>query len=164
MKTRLSAALFAALLPAVADAHIGSPDIYLDGRAGPYQLFVTVRTPTAIPGVAELEIRAETPGITSISAVPLPMVGAAAKFAPVPDELKRSSSDPQFFTGSLWMMQAGSWQIKVTATGNQGRGTVSVPIPSAATTTKKMTSGLSLVLLGLMGFLVLGAVAMRRYV
>lgn len=160
MKTRLLAALLAALMPIAAGAHIGSPDIYLDGRAGPYQLFITVRTPTAIPGVAELEIRAETPGITSLSAAPLPMVGAAAKFAPVPDELKHSSSDPQFFTGSLWMMQAGSWQIKVSAAGTQGLGTVSIPIPSAATTTKKMTPGLSLVLIGLMGFLVLGAVAM----
>jgi hypothetical protein len=160
MKPRLFASVLVASLPAVAGAHVGSPDIYLDGKAGPYQLFVTVRTPSAIPGVAELEIRAETPGVATLSAVPLPMVGAAAKFAPVPDQLKRSSSDPQFFTGSLWMMQAGSWQIKVTATGNHGRGTISIPIPSAATTTKKMTSGLSLLLIGLLGFLVLGAVAM----
>ena len=39
----------------LAQAHVGSPDIYLDGKAGPYQLFVTIRPPTVIPGVAQIE-------------------------------------------------------------------------------------------------------------
>ncbi|PYP35456.1 MAG: hypothetical protein DMD48_14260, partial [Gemmatimonadetes bacterium] len=38
-----------ALQPSVA-AHVGSPDVFLDGLAGPYRLFVTVRPPYAIPG------------------------------------------------------------------------------------------------------------------
>src|SRR5438270_3066349 len=100
---KLSNAVAALLLlcfsPLLASAHIGSPDIYLEGDAGPYKLLATIRTPAVIPGVAEVEIRSESTGVQRISAVPLPMSGPGAKFAPVPDELKRSKSDRQFFTG-----------------------------------------------------------------
>ncbi len=141
-------------------AHVGSPDIYLDGKAGPYQLFVTVRPPLVIPGVAELEVRSESAGITDIRAVPMPIAGAGAKFAPVPDELTRSTHDRQFFTGTLWMMAPGSWQVRITAHGAAGTGTVAVPVPSAALRTKKMTPVLG-GLLSLMGiFIIAGVVAM----
>jgi len=140
-------------------AHIGSPDVYLDGQAGPYRLFVTVRTPTVIPGIAEIQIRSETPGLRSIGAVPLPMTGPGAKFAPVADKLNVSREDPQYFTGSLWMMAPGSWQVKITADGLQGRGTLAVPFPSVALTTRKMQAGLG-AMLGLLGaFLLFGMVA-----
>lgn len=146
-------------LPWTLSAHVGSPDIYLDGAAGPYQLFVTIRTPAVIPGVAQLEVRAESPGVTGISAVPVPMSGAGARFAPVPDQLKRSAADPQFYTGSLWMMAPGSWQVRLSATGANGRGSVSIPVPSAAQNTRGMGTALAALLFALMSFLVLGAIA-----
>ena len=37
-------------------AHIGSPDVFVDGHAGAYRLLVTVRPPHAIPGVAQVEL------------------------------------------------------------------------------------------------------------
>ena len=114
--------LLLAGMAVVAQAHIGSPDVYLEGSAGPYRLFVTVRPPTVIPGVAELEIRSESPGVDQIRAVPLPIEGAGAKFAPVADQLKRSAQDTQFFTGALWMMTSGSWQVRITVEGRQGEG------------------------------------------
>jgi hypothetical protein len=141
------------------EAHVGSPDIYVDGQAGPYHLFVTIRPPTVIPGVAELEIRSEDTGIRHLRAVPLPFSGPGARFAPVPDTLTRSQQDPQFFTGSLWMMAPGSWQVKITADGDRGQGVVAIPVPSAALSTRKMQAGLGALLSVLMGFLVLGAVA-----
>ena len=36
-----------------AHAHVGSPDVYAEGDAGPYKLFVVIRPPLVIPGVAE---------------------------------------------------------------------------------------------------------------
>jgi hypothetical protein len=45
------------LSPTRAAAHVGSPDIYADGNAGPYRVFVTIRPPLVIPGVAEIEVR-----------------------------------------------------------------------------------------------------------
>lgn len=148
-----------ALFIAAAQAHVGSPDIYLEGQAGPYKLFITIRTPTAIPGAAQLEVRSETAGVEEIQAVPLPMSGPGARFAPVPDTLKVTAEDPQFFTGTLWMMASGSWQVKLSVRGNQGVGAVSVPVPSIATSTKTMQAGLGALLSVLMAFLVLGVVA-----
>lgn len=153
--------LLALLALAIASqAHVGSPDVYLDGKAGPYQLFVTIRPPLVIPGVAELEIRCETPGVRTIRAIPLPLSGPGAQFAPVPDNLKRSSQDPQFFTGSLWMMTTGSWQVRLSVEGDKGNGALAIPVPSVALTTQKMQRGLG-VLLSVLGiFLIGGVVAM----
>ena len=144
----------------VASAHIGSPDIYLDGNAGPYRLLVTIRTPVVIPGVAELQVRSATGGVTAMHAVPLPMSGPGAKFAPVPDKLTASAQDPQLFSGALWMMVPGSWQVRVTVEGSAGAASLSIPVPAAALRTKRMQSGLGTVLLVLGMFLVSGAVAM----
>src|SRR5579875_3458354 len=87
------------------------------------------------------------------------MSGPGARFAPVPDTLKVSTEDPQFFTGTLWMMASGSWQVKLSASGDKGEGAVAVPVPSIATSTKKMQAGLGALLSVLMAFLVLGMVA-----
>ena len=139
-----------------AEAHIGSPDIYLDSHAGPYNVFVTIRPPLVIPGVAEIELRAAAPGIQSMRAVPLPMSGPGAKFAPIPDELTVSPVDPQIFTGSLWMMAPGSWQVRITVEGARGPGSMAVPVPSAALGIKRMQFGLGAIL-AVLGLLLTGA-------
>lgn len=154
---RFSAAFL--FLAALVHAHVGSPNVYLEGKAGPYQLFVTVRPPLTIPGVAEIEVRSESPGIRNISAVPLAIKGAGSKLAPVPDLLKVSSQDSQFFTGSLWMMTSGSWQVRLSVDGAQGQGTLSVPVASFARSSKRMAVGLGLILSVLGVFLVTGLVA-----
>lgn len=151
--------LVAGMIAVAAQAHVGSPDVYLDGKAGPYQLFVTVRPPQVIPGVATLEIRSESAGVHEIRAVPVPIAGPGAKFAPVPDSLRRSKDDPQFFAGSLWIMAPGSWQVRISARGDKGDGSVSIPVAAAALRTKRMQAGIGTVL-GLLGvFLVGGMVA-----
>jgi hypothetical protein len=151
--------IWIAALAIAAQAHIGSPDVYLDGKAGPYRLFVSIRPPDVIPGVAQLQIRSQSPGVREIRVVPIPLTGAAAKTAPVPDKLTASQRDPQFFTGSLWIMEAGSWQVRIAVQGSNGAGVLSVPLPAAALTTKNMQTGLALLLSALMVFLIAGLVA-----
>jgi len=140
-------------------AHVGSPDIYLDGSAGPYKLFVTIRPPQVIPGVAEILVRSQTPGVSRMTAVPLPLFGPGADHPPIPDLLVHSSGDPQFFTGSLWLMSDGSWQVRIAADGSEGAGTISIPVPAVAQTTRRMEwpLGAGLAILGL--FLVGGLAA-----
>ena len=150
--------LFLLGLALLAQAHVGSPDIYLDGKAGPYQLFITVRPPAVIPGVAELEVRTGSSKVRELRAAPVPLDAAGAKFAPVPEALRRSAQDGQFFTGSLWMMAPGSWQVRITADGEDGKGVVAVPVPSYAVTTKPMQFGLEAGLALLMFLLVGGLV------
>ena len=141
-------------------AHVGSPDIFFEGKAGPYPVFVTIRPPTVIPGVAEVEVRSEAPGVSGVHATPMPMAGPGARFAPTADALSQSAQDPQFFTGSLWMMSSGSWQVRLSVDGSQGPGAIAVPVPSVARGVKTMQPGLAAVLFGLMTFLVTGLVAM----
>ena len=68
-----------------AAAHIGSPDVFLDAQAGPYRVFVTVRPPRAIPGVADVEVLTHRDDVHDVRIVPLPLTGPGAQFAPVPD-------------------------------------------------------------------------------
>src|SRR5262249_15592833 len=68
-------------------AHVASPDVYAEGDAGPYKLFVTVRLPVVIPGVADVEVRTSGPAITQIQAVPMPLMGEGAEHPPVPDTM-----------------------------------------------------------------------------
>ena len=59
-----------------AAAHIGSPDVFLDGHAGPYRLLITVRPPHAIPGIADVEVlTASDEGVQEVRIVPLPLAG-----------------------------------------------------------------------------------------
>ena len=140
-----------------AEAHVGSPDVYFDGKAGAYAMSVTIRPPAVIPGVAEVEIRA--PGVERLYITPTPLTGPGAQFAPTPDLMKRSGEDAAYFTGSLWMMAAGSWQVKIRAEGAQGKGELNVPVPNAAQRTLAMSRGLGLALFGLMTLLCGGLVA-----
>ena len=145
-------------VPRVA-AHIGSPDVFLDGLAGPYRVFVTVRPPYAIPGVADVEVLTTSEDVSDIRIVPLPLTGPGAQFAPVPDVAARSSTDPRLFTGQLWMMTAGAWQVRVAVSGNRGTGQLSVPVPTLPNATLEMTPGLGVLLAGLMLLLCGGFVA-----
>lgn len=155
----LFVALLALITQAPAFAHIGSPDVFLDGTAGPYRLFVTVRPPIAIPGVADVEVLATTDDLRDVRIVPLPLYGQGAKFAPVPDRAVRSTDDRKLFTGHLWLMTAGAWQVRVTVSGDKGEGTLSVPVPTLPQQTLAMTSWLRAILFVFMFLLGAGIVA-----
>ena len=146
-----------ALQPSVA-AHVGSPDVFLDGLAGPYRLFVTVRPPYAIPGVADVGILTTADDVRDVHIVPLPLSGPGAQFAPVADRAARSPGDPRSFTGHLWMMTAGAWQVRVTVDGDRGTGTLSIPVPTFPQSTLAMNHGLRVVLFVLMFLLAAGFV------
>ncbi len=148
----------AVLMCAAAGAHVGSPDIYLDGTAGPYKLFVTIRPPQVIPGVAEILVRNQNAGVTEMKAVPLPMFGPGANHPPTPDVMSRSATDPQFFTGSLWLMADGSWQVRIFVKGTRGDGTISIPVPAVAQTTRRMDLPLG-ILLSAIGLTLMAALA-----
>jgi len=58
---RAIVALVIVALTTTASAHVGSPDVFFEGDAGPYQAVRHVRTPQVIPGVATIEVRSESP-------------------------------------------------------------------------------------------------------
>jgi hypothetical protein len=148
--------LLAAAFPL--SAHVGSPDVFYEGGAGPYRLFVTVRVPQVIPGVAEIQIRSESGDVRAIRVVHLRLAGQGSNLPPSPDLAERSSDDPQFFTASLWLMESGALQVRVLVDGARGKGELSVPVPSSAQRTLPMQKPLAGLLLALMLFLAVGVV------
>jgi len=147
------------VLAGTAHAHVGSPDVFFEGDAGPYKLFVTVRAPQVIPGIAEIEIRSETPDVQELSVVPMRLTGPGSELPPTPDRATRSAADPQFFTASLWLMERGSLQVRIAAFGTRGPGTLAVPVPAIARATLVMPRGLGTLLFALMIVLALAIVA-----
>ncbi len=143
---RLLLFIFVLLLPLASPAHVNSPDVYFDGFAGPYHLLVTLRPPTVVPGVAQIQVRTISNDVNEIKILPLRMIGPGAKMAPVPDAAKRAADDPQLFTGSLWIMVRGSWKVQIEATGQKGTAQLEVPLPAVSTSSQPMQKGLGTLL------------------
>jgi len=139
-------------------AHVGSPDVYCEGDAGPYHLFVTVRIPQVIPGIAEIQIRSASNDAQRIEIVPMRLSGAGSNLPPTPDVAEQSKQDPQFFTGSLWLMEDGALKVRVSVDGAKGKGELSVPVAAFARQTLKMEKPLGGLLTFLMLFLTLGLI------
>src|SRR5258708_201214 len=112
--------LFVLGVPQAAHAHVGSKDVFETVDAGPYKLYVTIRMPTVIPGVATVEVRSSGANVSNIHITPLPITGEASKHPPTPDPMARSAADPPFFTGSLWLMASGSWERRFPISGQTG--------------------------------------------
>jgi hypothetical protein len=138
------------LLPMASTAHVNSPDVYYDGYAGPYHLLVTLRPPSVVPGVAQIQIRSVSNDVNEIKILPLRMIGVGARMAPLPDPAKRSADDPQLFTGSLWIMVRGSWKVQMQVNGQKGAAQLDVPLPAVSTASQPMRAGLG-ILLALLG-------------
>src|SRR5271165_1095121 len=88
-------------------AHVGSPDAFFEGDAGPYQLFVVIRKPPVVPGVATFELRSRTGDLREVKIAIASAENFADRLLPVPDVAERSKTDPQFFTSSIWLMWSG---------------------------------------------------------
>jgi len=72
--------------------------------------------------------------------------------------MKQSAQDKQFFTGALWIMASGSWQVRFTVQGSQGKGVLSIPVPATSSSTRGMQAGLGILLGGLGLVLVAGVI------
>jgi hypothetical protein len=164
---RLATLIAIVLAGPTASAHVGSPDVFLEGDAGPYRIFVTVRPPHAVPGIADVEVLAASSEIRTVQIVPLPLTGPGAQFAPTPDVAVPSAEDARLFTGHLWLMTAGAWQVRVAVSGDRGPGTLSVPVPAMPQATLAMARPLGVLLFGFMlllaaGFVVIVAAIARE--
>jgi hypothetical protein len=147
---RLRLLLFTLLVALPAYAHVGSKDVFEQVAAGPYKLFVTVRMPSVIPGIATIEVRTSGAHADGIRITPLMLTGEASKHPPTADVMTRSVDDPNFFTGSLWLMSGGSWQVRFEVTGSAGTATAAVPVAAMSLTVLKMQRPLG-ILLGCLG-------------
>ena len=133
--------------------------MFLESNAGPYRLFVTVRVPQVIPGIAQIEIRSESNDVREIRVAPMQLTGPGSQFPPTPDVAQQSKADPQFFTGSIWLMEFGSLQVRIDADGTRGKGELAVPVPAVAQRTLPMQRPLGIALFALLSLLAFALVS-----
>jgi hypothetical protein len=152
-------------------AHVGSPDTFFSGKAGAYDVRVSVRLPGVIPGRAQVSVR-------------LPQSKAAADYkvgvragqwnvglqgAPPAEPAVPVPGDPTLYAAEIWFMTASSYQMAVDVDGPSGSGTAIIPVMAIATADREMPSWLggALLVLGALltaGLLTLIGVAVRESV
>ena len=145
-----------------AHAHIGSKDVFETVHAGPYTLYVTVRPPLVIPGIATVEIQSTGAVVDGLRIMPLPVTGEASKHPPAADVMQQDGTDKTFFTGAVWMMAPGTWQVRIEAQGAAGPQTATVPVLAVPVATLPMQRGLKVLLSALAIFLLLSLSAVVR--
>lgn len=136
-------------------AHIGSPDVWYEGDAGPYHVIVYVRVPGVIPGVADINVRVVNDSADEVTAV-VNLFDATG--APPPDIAKPTGSGGWYET-RLWIMSPGSNSVTVAVKGARGTGSVLVPVTAVANRRLALDRPLGLTLAGLGVFLFAGVVS-----
>ena len=141
------------LLPVAVHAHVGSPNVFFDGQAGPHPVRVIVRPPDVVPGVAEITVRLKEGTADRVTVQPV-FYRTGIEGAPPPDVASPVSGDPGLFTAQLWLMTQGSYTVRVQV----GEGVALVPVVTAPTRLKGMQRGMGMLLAALGLFLFAGAV------
>ncbi len=141
------------LLPLLARAHVGSPNVFFEGHAGPHAVRVSIRPPAAIPGFAQVDVRVAEEGVRIVSVQPA-FQGAGAPTAPEPTLATAVAGDAHLFNASIWLLRRGSYAIHVAVESPRGSGTVAVPLQASALSRPEMPPALGAVLsiLGLVLF------------
>jgi hypothetical protein len=146
------------MLAVLSMGHVGSPDTFFVGKAGPYDVRVSVRLPGVIPGRAQVAVHVG--GATS--AVPYRVTVQAGQWnvglkgAPPPDTASPVPGDPTLFATELWLMTATSYELAVAVAGPSGPGRVMIPVLALATAQRPMAPWLGMVLGALGVFLTVG--------
>lgn len=140
----------------VCSAHIGSPDAWYSGTAGPYPIEVQVTAPTVVPGIAKISIFVRGEGVQQVSAAVNKFDATAA--SPPPDIAERDEKNPEMYKTELWVMSGGSNGVTVKVNGTKGSGTAVIPVVVVATKILQMDKpmGAGLAAVGL--FLLVGAI------
>jgi hypothetical protein len=150
-------ALLLAALPA--GAHVGSPNVFYGGVAGPYPVRVIVRPPLVIPGLAEITVKLGEAKASAVTVQPI-LWKAGPKGAPPPDVAVPVPGAPGVWSAQLWLMVGSSYGVLVHVQGPSGSGEVLVPVATMATQVLGMKKGMGAMLAALGLFLFAGAVTL----
>jgi hypothetical protein len=134
------------------EAHVGSPDAWYEGTAGPYRLLVHVAAPGVIPGIATVRVRPEGGAVERVTAVADHV--AATGGAPPAEPLEPDPDRPGWYVTRLWIMTTGSYSVTVAVAGPAGAGSVVVPLGAVASRRLEFGSALG-VLLGAAGIVLI---------
>ena len=144
----------------VTSAHVGSPDSFFDGTAGPYKIHVRVTPPSVVPGLASIFVRSDEPDISGIVARPV-CWRAGLQGAPRGDSLRVIVAHG-LFSGQLWLMSRGAYSIELDVDGARGKHSAVVPVMAMATGRLGLSTPLIVILVLFGALLFSGLVAIVR--
>lgn len=129
-------------------AHVGSPGVVYEGKAGPYHIIVNINPPDVIPGTANVSVYIENQSVKTVSVQPVYWY-AGDKGSPKADDGLPVKGTPGQYQASVWLMQSGTASMKITVQGALGKGTVLIPVMAVSTAQRNMPKSLGWVLAGL---------------
>jgi hypothetical protein len=139
-----------------ASAHVGSPNVFFDGKAGPYTIGVVIRPPAAIPGDAQFDVRVDGAASVTVQAA---FGGAGIEAAAAPVAAQRVAGESGLYNGSFHLLRSGPYAVLVTIQGAAGEGVATVPLEALSLKEPKMPPMLGGTLLALGGFLFVCGIA-----
>src|SRR5262245_33867447 len=134
-------------------AHIGSPNVFFHGQAGPYPVQVVIRPADVIPGLADITVRIESGVANRVTALPIKW-NAGKKGAPPPDIATVVPGETNLYHAQLWFMEGGAQSVEIEIEGPSGKGRVTVPVDAVARRVLTMPKGMGAILVVLGALLV----------
>ena len=151
-RARLALVLVAAL---ASSAHVGSPDAWYEGPAGPYEVLVHVEVPRVIPGIAVVNVQLpDAAGVERVTAVADHTDATGG--APPPELAEPVAGQAGWYRTRLWLMTTGSYSITVGISGARGEGSALVPVVAMPLARLPFGRGRAVLLGGLALFLLVG--------
>jgi hypothetical protein len=139
----------------IASGHVGSPDAWYDGPAGPYRVLVHVETPVVIPGIAGVNVRVADDGVDQVTAFVNRFDATGG--APPPEVATPVEGRPGWYRTNLWVMTSGSNSVTVGVSGSKGHGRAVVPVVAVPIRRLEFSRGRG-VILGLLGLVLVAGI------
>jgi hypothetical protein len=129
-------------------AHVGSPGVVYQGKAGPYNITVNVNPPDVIPGTATTSVYIDNQQVYHVYLQPVYWY-AGDKGSPKEDEARPVNGTSGQYLGLVWLMQTGVASMRVTVDGPLGKGSAVIPVMAVSTAQRTMPASLDWMLAGL---------------
>ncbi len=143
-------------------AHVGSPNVYYEGPAGPYTVRVVLRPPSAIPGIAEATVRVAGENLeVSIAAT---AASAPAASAAPPQPALPVPGAAEMYSAELWLLEAGAYAVRVRVAGPAGEGEAVVPVNAVNRAPSRMPWSTAALLIAVALSLIAGAAPLAAVV
>jgi hypothetical protein len=157
MKPQILVLCLLLMLPLIARGHVGSPNVFFEGKAGPYSLRVVIRPPAALPGIAQADVRLNDDRVNSVFLQIAPWE-TGAEAAPTPVRAVAVAGETNLFNAALWLLRSGSYAVRLTVEGDRGSATAVIPLNSASFQRAEMSAGMQTGLIVAGALLFFGAV------
>src|SRR5882724_8282820 len=97
-------------------AHIGSPNVFFEDKAGNHLVHVAIRPPAVVPGLAEIAVRVEGDSVQRVTV--LPVYSRAGRIsAPPADEARLVPGETNLYSAALWLMKSGAYSVEISIEG-----------------------------------------------